>query len=84
MTNTERLFQNSLSICARQTASVGLPVWTIRENIGRGALKAKQAGRQYIVLPEALNAWLKSLEDVEPSPSYLRVARQPDDIKALR
>ena len=45
----------------------GVPQWTLSEAIMTGNLPAKWAGRNRIVLVRDVDAWLDSLDNVEPS-----------------
>lgn len=54
----------------------GAPIWTVREAVMVGALKAKKAGRSHIILVSELQKWLESLQDVKPSVAPSIVARR--------
>jgi hypothetical protein len=45
----------------------GVSQWTLSEAIMKGNLPAKWAGRNRIVLVKDVDAWLDSLDNVEPS-----------------
>ena len=55
---------------------VSLPVWTLREAVLQGRLRAKHGGRSHIIRLEDLQAWVDSLDDVEPSQAPSVLARQ--------
>ena len=60
----------------RAAQESGLPTWTLNEAILLGDLKAKQPGRQRIILTVELERWLTALDDVAAStaPSILKRA----------
>jgi hypothetical protein len=55
---------------------VGVPAWTLRENILLGRLHAKKCGRTHVVLPRDLQLWLDALDAVEPSSAPSMLARK--------
>jgi len=57
---------------AEAAAAAGLPRWTVQQACGSGKLRAKSAGRTYIILPADLQKWLEHLPDVVASESYRR------------
>lgn len=63
----------SLSDAARVA---GLPVWTLREAIMVGTLRAKHGGRNHVVLLHDLRTWLDALDDVAPSTAPSILVRQ--------
>jgi hypothetical protein len=68
--------QDRLAYNLREAAAVvGVSLWVIRVAVGRSQLKAKRVGGVQIVTPEAIHAWLESLEDVTPSKSYSKAYR---------
>jgi excisionase family DNA binding protein len=51
---------------------VDVPTFHLRECIGNGSLRARRAGRTYVVTLRDLEQWLESLDEVEPSPCFLK------------
>lgn len=54
--------------------ATGLPPYAIREAIGNGSLRGRRAGRTYIVLLSDLQHWVETLDEVQPSPCFLKRA----------
>jgi len=52
--------------------ATGLPPYTIREAIGNGSLRGRKAGRTYIVLVSDLQHWVETLDEVQPTPCFLK------------
>lgn len=54
----------------------GVASWTVRQSILLGELRAKRAGRAYIILLSDLQNWVEQLQDVKPSSAPSILARK--------
>lgn len=58
-----QLFENKFALSIAETAfRLGLSSRTVERLIARGEIKAKKAGRRWLITPSSLEAWLNSKE----------------------